>query len=229
MRFDILTIFPNLFSGFLAESMVRRALDAGRVEIELTDIREFTEDPHHSVDDRPYGGGPGMLLMPEPIFQAVESVERQMQVPGAGTRRILLSPQGRRLDQKLLRELSEESWLLLLCGRYEGVDERVCTGLAFEEVSIGDYVLSGGEVPAMVVMDGIIRLLPGVVGDPESVQRESFENGLLDYPQYTRPAEFRGMRVPDVLLSGNHRAIEDWRQQGALQRTQERRRDLSRG
>ena len=223
---DILTIFPDMFRGVLAESITARALNAGIADVELTNIRDFATDRHKSVDDRPYGGGPGMVFKPEPIFAAVETVLAKEKAPLPQTRRILLSPQGRRLDQALLRELSAAPWLVLLCGHYEGLDERIPAGLGFEEVSIGDYVLSGGEIPAMVLLDGLIRLLPGALGHPDSAQEESFENGLLDYPQYTRPAEFRGVKVPDVLLSGDHQKIAAWRRAQAIARTQERRSDL---
>jgi tRNA (guanine37-N1)-methyltransferase len=226
---DILTIFPDMFRGVLAESITARALKAGIVDVELTNIRDFATDRHKSVDDRPYGGGPGMVFKPEPTFASVEKVLAQEKAAPGKTRRILLSPQGRRLDQALLRELSSASWLILLCGHYEGLDERIPEGLDFEEVSIGDYVLSGGEIPAMVLLDGLIRLLPGALGHPDSAQEESFENGLLDYPHYTRPAEFRGLKVPEVLLSGDHQKIAAWRQAQAMARTRERRGDLLSG
>ncbi|MBL04105.1 MAG: tRNA (guanosine(37)-N1)-methyltransferase TrmD [Planctomycetes bacterium] len=227
MRFDIITIFPGMFSSVVGESILGRAVKSGLVEIQRVDLRDFTEDRHRSVDDRPYGGGPGMVFKPEPVFDAVESVLGEVgSAADAGVRKIILTPQGRRLDQSLLRELSGESRIVLLCGHYEGFDERIIEGLDFEEVSIGDYVLSGGELPAMVLIDGVVRLLPGALGHPESSEEESFENGILEYPQYTRPPEYRGMKVPDVLLSGNHAEIEQWRRQQALERTRDRRGDL---
>ena len=227
VRFDIITIFPGMFSSVVDESILGRAVKSGLVEIQRVDLRDFTEDRHRSVDDRPYGGGPGMVFKPEPVFDAVESVLGEVgSAADAGVRKIILTPQGRRLDQSLLRELSGESRIVLLCGHYEGFDERIIEGLGFEEVSIGDYVLSGGELPAMVLIDGVVRLLPGALGHPESSEEESFENGILEYPQYTRPPEYRGMKVPDVLLSGNHAEIEQWRRQQALERTRDRRGDL---
>ena len=227
VRFDIITIFPGMFSSVVDESILGRAVKSGLVEIQRVDLRDFTEDRHRSVDDRPYGGGPGMVFKPEPVFDAVESVLGEVgSAADAGVRKIILTPQGRRLDQPLLRELSGESRIVLLCGHYEGFDERFIEGLGFEEVSIGDYVLSGGELPAMVLIDGVVRLLPGALGHPESSEEESFENGILEYPQYTRPSEYRGMKVPEVLLSGNHAEIEQWRRQQALERTRDRRGDL---
>ena len=227
VRFDIITIFPGMFSSVVDESILGRAVKSGLVEIQRVDLRDFTEDRHRSVDDRPYGGGPGMVFKPEPVFDAVESVLGEVgSAADAGVRKIILTPQGRRLDQSLLRELSGESRIVLLCGHYEGFDERIIEGLGFEEVSIGDYVLSGGELPAMVLIDGVVRLLPGALGHPESSEEESFENGILEYPQYTRPPEYRGMKVPEVLLSGNHAEIEQWRRQQALERTRDRRGDL---
>ena len=227
VRFDIITIFPGMFSSVVDESILGRAVKSGLVEIQRVDLRDFTQDRHRSVDDRPYGGGPGMVFKPEPVFDAVESVLGEVgSAADAGVRKIILTPQGRRLDQPLLRELSGESRIVLLCGHYEGFDERIIEGLGFEEVSIGDYVLSGGELPAMVLIDGVVRLLPGALGHPESSEEESFENGILEYPQYTRPPEYRGMKVPEVLLSGNHAEIEQWRRQQALERTRDRRGDL---
>ena len=195
VRFDIITIFPGMFSSVVDESILGRAVKSGLVEIQRVDLRDFTEDRHRSVDDRPYGGGPGMVFKPEPVFDAVESVLGEVgSAADAGVRKIILTPQGRRLDQPLLRELSGESRIVLLCGHYEGFDERIIEGLGFEEVSIGDYVLSGGELPAMVLIDGVVRLLPGALGHPESSEEESFENGILEYPQYTRPSEYRGRK-----------------------------------
>ena len=221
MRIDILTIFPGIIQGPVRESLLGRAIEDGLVDVRVHDIRDFTRDTHRQVDDESYGGGPGMVLKPEPVFAAAESL-------GAGDRRtLLLSPAGRRLDQALVRELAAEPWLVLIAGRYEGVDERVVQGLPAEEVSIGDYVLSGGEIPALVVVEAVTRLLPGVIGREESHERDSFgTDGLLDHPHYTRPAEFRGMEVPEVLLSGNHAEIDRWRREAALEKTRRNRPDL---
>ena len=220
MRVDILTLFPEIFAGPLQASLLGKAIDQGVVEVGIHDIREHTDDPHHTADDQSFGGGPGMVLKPEPIFAAHEAL-------GKGAKRtVLLSPAGRRLDQPLVKELALEPWLVLICGRYEGVDERVVDGLPAEEISIGDYVLSGGEVPAMVLLEAVTRLVPGVVGRTESVEQDSFEGGLLDHPHYTRPAGFRGMDVPEVLRSGDHAAIEAWRRDAALQKTRKNRPDL---
>ncbi len=224
MRVDILTLFPGMFEGPLRESLLGRAIAGGLLDVRVHDIRDFTTDRHRQVDDEPFGGGPGMVMKPEPVFAAVESLEES---PGR-RRTILLSPAGRRLDQALVRELSTEPWLVLISGRYEGVDERVAQGLPAEEISIGDFVLSGGEIPALVVLEAVTRLVPGVVGKEESLARESFEEGVLDHPHFTRPREFRGMPVPDVLLSGNHAAIEAWRRQAALDKTRRNRPDLLR-
>jgi len=223
MRFDILTLFPGIFRGFLDESIVRLAREKRLVEIHLWDIRDYTTDRHRKVDDRPYGGGPGMVMMPQPVFDAVEAADAAAQPPA---RRLLLSPQGRTFDQALARELAAEPRIMLLCGRYEGFDERIHIGLGAEELSIGDYILAGGEVAAMVVLETVTRLLPGALGDPESARQESFEDGVLDYPQYTRPPVFRGMAVPEVLLSGNHARIRAWREEQARRRTLARRPDL---
>jgi tRNA (guanine37-N1)-methyltransferase len=222
VRVDILTIFPGIFEGPLGESLLGKAIAAGLLDVRVHDIRDATTDRHRQVDDEPYGGGPGMVMKPEPVFRAVESL-------GEGHRRtILLSPAGRRLDQSLARELAAEPWMVLICGRYEGVDERVAEGLPAEELSIGDYVLSGGEVPALVVLEAVARLVPGVVGKGESLDRESFEDRMLDHPHYTRPQEYRGMRVPDVLVSGDHAAIEAWRRRAAEEKTRRNRPDLLR-
>jgi tRNA (guanine37-N1)-methyltransferase len=222
MRFDVVTIFPEFFSGPLDASLLGKARARGLVEVTLHDLRDHTDDVHRTVDDEPYGGGVGMVMKPEPWYAAVESIEGGMQA-----RRILLSPAGRRLDQQLVAELAEEPHLVLMCGRYEGVDERVAVGLATDEVSIGDYVIAGGEAAALVLIDAVARLIPGVVKEPASVEEESFgPSGLLDYPHYTRPSEFRGMSVPDVLLSGNHADIASWRRKEALERTKRRRPDL---
>jgi len=222
VKFDVVTIFPEFFSGPLDASLLGKARGRGLIEVTLHDLRDHTHDVHRSVDDEPYGGGVGMVMKPEPWYAAVESIEGGMQA-----RRILLSPAGRRLDQQLVAELAEEAHLVLMCGRYEGVDERVAIGLATDEVSIGDYVIAGGEAAALVLIDAVARLIPGVVKEPASVEEESFgPSGLLDYPHYTRPPDFRGMRVPDVLLSGNHADIASWRRKEALERTKRRRPDL---
>ena len=224
MRIDLITIFPDLLRGPLAQSLLGKAIDAGLLEVRAHDLREWTDDPHRSVDDAPFGGGPGMVMKPDVWFRAVESLD-----PDRG-RVVLLSPAGRRLDQSLIRELAGEPHLTLLCGRYEGVDERVATGLPAEEVSIGDYVLSGGELPALVLIEAVTRLVPGVIGSEASHAQDSFgDPGLLDHPQYTRPREFRGMAVPDVLLGGNHAEIERWRKKAAEDKTRRNRPDLRSG
>ncbi|HET7870117.1 MAG TPA: tRNA (guanosine(37)-N1)-methyltransferase TrmD [Actinomycetota bacterium] len=223
MRIDVFTIFPGMVEGPMRESLLGKAIEADIVDVRVHDIRAFVTDKRRQVDDEPYGGGPGMVLKPEPVFAAVESL-------GEGTKRVIvLSPAGRRLEQSLVRELAKESWLVLISGRYEGVDERVVEGLPAEEVSIGDYVLSGGEIPALVVLEAVTRLIPGVVGKEESLERESFEDGALDHPHYTRPSEFRGMAVPDVLLSGNHAEVERWRREAAREKTRRNRPDLLKG
>ena len=223
MRIDVFTLFPRIVEGPLRESLLGKAIEAGVVDVRVHDIRASATDKHRQVDDEPYGGGPGMVLKPEPVFAAVESL-------GDGTKRVIvLSPAGRRLEQSLVRELAKEPWLVLISGRYEGVDERVVEGLPAEEVSIGDYVLSGGEIPALVVLEAVTRLVPGVVGKEESLKRESFEDGALDHPHYTRPSEFRGMAVPDVLLSGNHAEVERWRREAAREKTRRNRPDLLKG
>ena len=224
MRIDIVTIFPEAVTPFVSSSLLGRAAQRGLVDVRVHDLRDHTTDRHRKVDDEPFGGGPGMVMTPEPFFNAVEAIapERRPDSP----RVVLLGPQGRRLTQSIVRELAALPWLILLCGRYEGVDERVAEHLADDEISIGDYVLAGGEAAALVVVDAVARLVPGVVGEPASIERESFEDGLLDHPHYTRPADFRGYRVPDVLLSGDHAAIERWRREEARRRTCERRPDL---
>ena len=221
MRIDVVTIFPGFFESPLRESLLGRAIEAALLDVRVHDLRDSTSDRHRQVDDESYGGGPGMVLKPEPVFAAVESL-------GSGDRRtLLLSPAGRRLDQDLARELAAEPWLVLICGRYEGVDERVVEGLPAEEVSIGDYVVAGGEVAALVVLEAVTRLVPGVIGREESHEQDSFaDEGILDHPHYTRPAEFRGMRVPETLLSGNHAEIERWRREAALEKTRRNRPDL---
>jgi len=220
MKIDVLTLFPAMFAGPLDESIIKRARQAGLLELQLHQLRDWTHDRHKTVDDRPFGGGPGMLLKPEPIFEAVESLQREK------TRVILMSPSGRKFDQAIARELAQQEHLLIVTGHYEGFDERIREGLADDELSIGDYVLTNGALPAMVVIDTVTRLLPGVLGDDASSSEESFSHGLLEYPQWTRPAEFRGMKVPDVLVSGNHAEIAKWRAEQAKKRTQEQRPDL---
>lgn len=229
LRFDIITIFPEFFRETIDCGIVRRARNAGLVQITAHDLRQWTTDKHHVVDDRPFGGGDGMVLKPEPIFAGVEALtgaNRREDLPPK-TRVVLLSAQGEVFSQRLAHDLSQsDSQVVLLCGRYEGVDERVSAALITDEISIGDYVLSGGEPAAMVVIDAVVRLLPGALGSETSAVFESFSEGLLDYPQYTRPPEFRGMKVPEVLLSGNHAEIARWRKQAALEKTQRKRPDL---
>jgi len=220
MRIDVITIFPSMFTGPLDESIIRRARDTGLLDLRIINLRDFTCDKHKTVDDRPFGGGPGMVMKPEPIFEAVESIE------GSDKYVILLSASGRLFNQKIASELAQKEHLVLICGGYEGVDERVAEHLADDEISIGDYVLTNGVLPAMVIIDAVTRLLPGALGDNESAKEESFATGLLEYPQYTRPAEFRGWKVPEVLLSGHHAEIAKWRKEQALKRTMERRPDL---
>jgi len=220
MRVDVLTLFPGILDGALRESLLGKAMAAGVVDVRLHDIREHAHDRHRTVDDSGYGGGPGMVMKPEPIFEAVEAL-------GDGSKRvILLSPAGLRLDQALVRELASEQWLVLICGRYEGVDERVVEGLPAEEISVGDFVLSGGEVAALVVLEAVTRLVPGVVGNEDSLGPESFENGLLDHPHYTRPRSYRGLEVPQVLFSGDHGKIAEWRHRAAVAKTRRNRPDL---
>lgn len=223
MKFDIVTIFPGMVKGPLAEGIVGRAVAAGTVDVAVHDLRDHTTDRHRVVDDMPFGGGPGMVLKPEPLFRAVEHVRGTRGAPGAV---ILTSPDGQRFTHREAQRLRSLGHVAILCGRYEGVDERVRRHLATEELSIGDYVLSGGELAALVIVDAVARLVPGVVGDGESVSRDSFARGLLDFPQYTRPADFRGLTVPPVLLSGHHAEIERWRRREALSRTLERRPEL---
>jgi tRNA (guanine37-N1)-methyltransferase len=220
MKIDVLTLFPAMFAGPLDESIVQRARQMGLLKLAIHNLRDYTHDRHKTVDDRPFGGGPGMLLKPEPIFEAVEALAREP------ARVILLSPAGRVFNQAIARELAQQASLLLVSGHYEGFDERVRQELADDELSIGDYVLTNGALPAMVIIDAVTRLLPGALGDDASACEESFSQGLLEYPQYTRPAEFRGLKVPDVLLSGNHAAIAQWRAEQARLRTRERRPDL---
>ena len=241
MKIDILTLFPGMFGDFLSHSIVKRAIEKKRVAIHAHDLRDFTHDRHRTCDDRPFGGGPGMLMKPEPIFEAADMllgksaagrIRRSSRGGGRrakGLRFIYMTPQGEPFTQKKARELAGAKRLVILCGRYEGVDQRVIDKLVTDEISIGDYVLTGGELPAMVVADAVVRLLKGVLGTEASKEFESFSQNLLEYPQYTRPAECRGLKVPSVLLSGNHKAIELWRQKEATQRTKSRRPDLLKG
>ena len=223
MRFDVLTLFPEMFDSPLSYSILKRAQDSGVVDIALTNIRDFSADKNKKVDDKPYGGGPGMVMSVQPVFDCVENVRNLH--PNQG-RVILLSPKGRKFDHSIASELSLEKRLILIAGRYEGFDERIRIGLEAEQLSIGDYVLSGGEIAAMVVIDSVVRLLAGALGDEQSVVDESFTDGLLEYPHYTRPEDFRDMKVPDVLLSGNHAEIAAWREQQSLERTKKWRPDL---
>ena len=227
MRFDIITIFPELVTGALGHGILRRAQQAGLVEIRVVNLRNFAPDRHRSVDDRPYGGGEGMVLMPGPLFAAIEFCRGEPRSPGS--RVVLLTPQGKTWTQEMAAEFARVSHVVLVCGRYEGVDQRVTDTMVDLEVSIGDFVLTGGEIPALVILDTVVRLIPGALGSLESSRNESFSSGLLDYPQYTRPAEFRGLRVPDVLLSGDHAVIQRWRKERALEKTLKNRPELVAG
>jgi len=243
MRIDILTLFPNMVKGPLKESILKRAQEKGLVKINVLDIRSFTHDKHRTADDAPYGGGAGMVLKPEPIFEAVESLIKQapsfkLQAPSKDKglkpvacdlrRIILLTPQGERFDQTRAKELAKEEHLVFICGHYEGIDERV-KRIVTDEISIGDYVLTGGELATLVVVDALVRLIPGVLGKEESIICDSFYSGILDYPHYTRPEKYRGMRVPKILLSGDHKKVAQWRRKEALRRTLKRRPDLLKG
>ncbi|MEX0867442.1 MAG: tRNA (guanosine(37)-N1)-methyltransferase TrmD [Pirellulales bacterium] len=225
MRFDVLTLFPEMFPGYLGQSLLKLAIEKGVVQVELHNIRDWARDKHHSVDDRPFGGGPGMVFKPEPVVECVEAVQ---QIGGRPGKLVMLTPGGRRLNQRVVEELAANERLLLLCGRYEGFDERVSTLLQPEEISIGDFILNGGEVAAMVVIDTCIRMIPGVLGKEQSREFDSFTQfgGLLEYPQYTRPREYRGLEVPEILLSGDHEQIAAWRRQQSIERTSQRRADL---
>ncbi len=226
MKIDILTLFPEMFSGPFDSSIIKRATEKGILEIHITYIRDFAHDKHRITDDYPFGGGAGMVMKPEPIFEAVEFVKERS---GSGhSRVILLCPQGRVFNQDMARNLAGESHLILICGHYEGIDERVREKLVDDEISIGDFVLTGGEIPAMVIVDAVARMIPGVLGEEESFVTDSFYNGLLEYPQYTRPREYAGLKVPDILLSGDHEKIRLWRRKMSLQKTLERRPDLLR-
>jgi len=244
MRFDVLTLFPAIFSGYLGQSLLKKGIDAGLIDVQLHDIRRWSRDKHHKVDDRPFGGGPGMILQVEPVVECVEAVQRLAEPQGIQPGHlVMLSPRGRKLNQKIVEELAAKPRLLLLCGRYEGFDERVFDILQPDEISIGDYVLNGGEVAAMAVIDAVIRLIPGVLGDEESSQHDSFSssnsssgnlssgnlssgNRLLEFPQYSRPREYRGHEVPEVLVSGNHEQIARWRREQSYLQTRKRRSDL---
>ncbi len=225
MHIDVLTLFPDMFPGYLGQSLLKRAIDASLVNIQLHDIRDWAQGKHQQVDDRPFGGGPGMVLRPEPVVECVEAVQAATSPPG---HLIYLTPQGRQLNQNIAEELAAHPRLILLCGRYEGIDQRAIDILQPDELSIGDYILGGGEVAAMVVIDAVVRLVPGVLGDEQSNRQDSFSGDppLLEFPQYTRPREFRGREVPELLLTGNHPEIARWREQQKLQRTRNRRADL---
>lgn len=226
MRIDVLTLFPKMFDYILGESILKRAQDKGIVECHIHNLRKWAKDRRGTVDDRPYGGGPGMVLKPEPVFEAVESIKEEVQGKGYDTSIILLTPQGSRYDQNFAKRLSELRHLILICGHYEGIDERVREYLSTEAISIGDYVLTCGELPSMLLMDSIIRLLPGVLGDEDSINFESFADNLLEYPHYTRPPDYMGMKVPGILLSGDHKAIEKWKSEQSIERTKRTRPDL---
>lgn len=223
MRIDILTLFPEVFESYLGFSIMKRAQDEGLVTVITTNIRDFSTDNYHKVDDKPYGGGPGMVMMPGPVFDSYEHV---VKLSPEKARTILLTPQGQRFNHAKAVELSTEKRLIFIAGKYEGFDERIRKGLDAEQISIGDYVLNGGELAAMVIIDAVVRLLPGALGDEDSAKDDSFSEGLLEYPQYTRPEVFRGMKVPDILLSGNHQKIAQWRKEQALERTKQNRPDL---
>ena len=224
MQFDILSLFPEMFESYLGQGHLKLAIERGLVDIRRHNFREFAPGIRRQVDDRPFGGGPGMLLMCQPVFDCVEAVQKQGDGPG---RLLMMTPQGRKMDQRLVEELAQESRLLLLCGRYEGFDDRIRQGLQPTEISVGDFICNGGEVPAMLIIDAVIRLIPGVLGDETSSRYDSFSaSGLLEHPQFTRPREFRGMTVPDVLISGDHKKITEWQLDQSLQRTAERRSDL---
>jgi tRNA (guanine37-N1)-methyltransferase len=224
MRIDCLTLFPEMFESVLGHSILKRAQEKGLLEVVLTNIRDFAEGNYRKVDDKPYGGGPGMVMMPAPVFKSVEHAES---LCPEEPKIILLTPQGQLFDQAKARQLSQEKRLLLICGRYEGFDERIRTGLDAEEISVGDYVLSGGELPSMIIIDAVTRLINGVLGEEDSAKDDSFSDGLLEYPQYTRPEDYRGMKVPDILLSGDHAKIAEWRKKKSAERTKNRRPDIT--
>lgn len=231
MQFEVFTLLPEVFPAYLDTSIIKRARERGLIQVNIHNIREYTHDKHHTTDDMPYGGGGGMVMKPEPIFEAIESVLGQEALPTspeaeANVPVILLTPQGRVFNQSIAKELSQHKKIALLCGRYEGIDERIRENLVTDEISIGDYVLTGGELPALILIDAVSRLLPEVLGDPTGAEDDSHAMGLLEYPHYTRPSEFRGWKVPDVLLSGDHGKIDKWRRQQALMRTLKKRPDM---
>ena len=228
MKFHIFTLFPNLFESPISEGIVGRARNSGLIDIRIYNIRDYSDDKHGKVDDYPFGGGPGMLLKPEPVFESIRSNIRNG-IVNADSPLILLSPQGRQFNQEVAKELSHRNEISLICGRYEGFDERIRSNLATDEISIGDFVLSGGEIPAITIIDAVSRLLPGVISSIESAENDSFFNGLLQHPQYTRPSNFEGLEVPKVLLSGNHAEINEWRRKESLKKTKSRRPDLISG
>ena len=225
MKIDILTLFPKMFDSVLGESILKRAAAKGALNVDIHNLRDYTSDNHRTCDDKPFGGGPGMVMKIEPVYKALEELKLRYRAHKAQARTILLTPQGKRLEQKEVRRLAKQKGLILVCGHYEGVDERI-RGLVDEEISVGDYILTCGELPAMVLIDAVTRLIPGVLGHSGSTKCESFEGGLLEYPQYTRPAEYMGMKVPEIILNGDHKKIEKWRESEALKRTAERRPDL---
>ena len=220
MRIDILTLFPKMFEGVLEESIIKRARKSGKADIRVHNLRDWTDDKHKKVDDKPFGGGPGMVIKPQPLFDAVGDLKTR------SSRVVLMTPQGKRLDQQVAKKMSGYKHIIIACGHYEGIDERFRKKLVTDEISLGDFVLTGGEIPAMALVDSLVRLVPGVVGDKDSLEFESFASGLLEYPQYTRPADFRGLKVPEVLLSGDHNKIDVWRREMAVRRTRSRRPDM---
>ena len=224
MRLDVVTLFPEMFSGYLGQSLLKKAIDVGLIDVQMHDLRDWSRQKHHRVDDRPFGGGPGMILMVEPVVDCVESIRKL----NSNAKTLLLSPQGKRLDQPMVESLSENDHYIVLCGRYEGFDQRVIDVLQPQEISIGDFILNGGEVAAMVLIDSLIRMVPGVLGDENSCIEDSFSSGnrMLEFPQYTRPREFRGFSVPEILLSGNHEKIRQWRKEQSIEKTREQRPDL---
>lgn len=220
MRIEILTLFPEMFEGVFGESIIKRARKKGKVDIRIHDLRDWTDDKHKKVDDKPFGGGPGMVIKPQPLFDAVRDLKTGL------SRVILMTPQGKTLNQSVAKKISGYKHIIIVCGHYEGIDERFRKNIVTDEISLGDFVLTGGEIPAMALVDSLVRLVPGVVGDRDSLEFESFASGLLEYPQYTRPAEFRGLKVPGVLLSGDHNKIDAWRREMAIKRTRSRRPDM---
>lgn len=226
MRIDILTIFPKMFDAVLGESIIKRAKERNVVEINIIDLRLFSKDKHRKVDDKPFGGGPGMVMNAEPFFEAVNYIRKKTKDARLKTRTVLLTPKGRKFDQALALKLSKYEHMILLCGHYEGIDERVANHLTDDEISMGDFILTGGELPAMAVIDSVVRLLPGALGDENSCKDESFSENMLEYPHYTRPADYNGMKVPDILLSGDHERIKEWRKKEAVKVTRKKRPDL---